>query len=216
VNVTYHATHTKISVNRARGSRGVEDATDDVRRVHGQRRSVPALRALRVLRLLRVPLIVTAAWLGAACDSRSTTVARSTGERAATRAYDGAPPPIPHDATLGRCDTCHDQDGTSIAGVGVAPASPHGAAAAAGGMQRCRQCHVPTETRAVFVGSRFMGLPQGPWKGGRATPGAPPTVPHTLQLRENCLACHSGPGARVEIRTSHPERVRCRQCHVPE
>jgi cytochrome c-type protein NapB len=143
-------------------------------------------------------------------------VARSTGERATTRAYDGAPPPIPHDPSLGACLTCHDDDGTEIAGVGVAPASPHGAAPAAGAMQRCRQCHVPVATNAMFVASRFAGVRQGPWKGARATPGAPPTIPHALQLRENCLTCHAGPGARAEIRTTHPERARCRQCHVPE
>jgi cytochrome c-type protein NapB len=162
-------------------------------------------------------LLAGALFVTVACSGlQRPAVARSTGERATTRAYDGAPPPIPHDATLGACTTCHDDDGSEIGGVGVAPASPHGAAAASGAMQRCRQCHVPVETRALLVNSRFTGLPQGPWKGSRATPGAPPTIPHTLQLRENCLACHSGPAARAEIRTSHPERARCRQCHVPE
>ena len=34
-------------------------------------------------------------------------------------------------------------------------------------------------------------------------------------VRANCVACHSGPAAREEIRTTHPERVRCNQCHVP-
>jgi hypothetical protein len=34
-------------------------------------------------------------------------------------------------------------------------------------------------------------------------------------MRENCAACHTGPAAREEIRTTHPERIRCRQCHVP-
>ena len=143
-------------------------------------------------------------------------VARTTGERATTRAYDGAPPPIPHDATSAACTTCHDGDGATIAGIGVAPASPHGVEAALGAMQRCRQCHVPVATTATLVASVFTGLPQGPWRGGRATPGAPPTIPHTLQLRENCLSCHAGPASRVEIRTTHPERARCRQCHVPE
>jgi cytochrome c-type protein NapB len=162
-------------------------------------------------------VVAVAAALAIACGGSDTTaVARSTGERATTRAYDGAPPPIPHEAAIGACVTCHDDDGSAIDGVGVAPASPHGAAAAAGAMQRCRQCHVPGETRAIFVSSRFTGLPQGPWKGRRATAGAPPTIPHTLQLRDNCLACHAGPAARAEIRTTHPERVRCRQCHVPE
>jgi cytochrome c-type protein NapB len=141
-------------------------------------------------------------------------VARSTVERANGRAYDGAPPTIPHDAGIGACVTCHDGDGMVIAGVGIAPASPHGEAAE-GNMRRCRQCHVPTAVRELFVASRFTGLPQGPWKGGRATPGAPPTIPHTLQLRERCATCHDGPAARVEIRTTHPERIRCRQCHVP-
>ncbi len=157
------------------------------------------------------------AFLSVACrDNQPAAGARSTGERATTRAYDGAPPPIPHDDSLDECVTCHDGDGAEIVGIGVAPASPHGPIAASGGMQRCRQCHVPTETPALFVASRFTGLPQGPWKGSRATPGAPPTIPHTLHLRENCLACHTGPAARAEIRTTHPERIRCRQCHVPE
>ena len=142
-------------------------------------------------------------------------VPRSMSERADGRAYDGAPPVIPH-ALVGECTTCHDDDGSAIVGIGVAPASPHGAAGAAGSFQRCRQCHVPSQTPEVMVASAFRGLPQGAWKGGRATPGAPPTIPHTLQLRENCLACHAGPASRVEIRTSHPERPRCRQCHVPE
>lgn len=143
-------------------------------------------------------------------------VARSTGARAAARAYDGAPPTIPHDAAIGSCVTCHDADGTAIAGVGVAPASPHPAESMAGAMQRCRQCHVPVATGALLVASRFTGLAQGPWRGSRAMPGAPPTIPHPLQLRGECLSCHAGPGARAEIRTTHPERVRCRQCHVPE
>ena len=142
-------------------------------------------------------------------------VARSIAERAAGRAYDGAPPVIPHEL-IGECSTCHDDDGSAIAGIGGAPASPHGSVAAAGSFRRCQQCHVPTVTSAVMVASVFNGLPQGAVKGGRASPGAPPTVPHTLQLRENCLSCHAGPASRVEIRTSHPERPRCRQCHVPQ
>jgi cytochrome c-type protein NapB len=134
------------------------------------------------------------------------TVARSTGARAAGRAYDGAPPTIPHDAAIGSCVTCHDADGAAIAGVGVAPASPHGDGPATGALRRCRQCHVPATTTALLVASRFTGLQQGPWKGSRATVGAPPRIPHALQMRGECLACHAGPGARVELRTTHPER----------
>lgn len=164
----------------------------------------------------RVALALLSVMLLAGCrEAAPVAVARSLDSRAAGRAYDGAPPVIPH-ALIGSCVTCHDDDGSEIAGIGVAPASPHGSAAAAGALRRCRQCHVAAETQELRVASVFSGLPQGPWKGGRATPGAPPTIPHTLQLRENCLACHAGPASRVEIRTSHPERPRCRQCHVPQ
>jgi cytochrome c-type protein NapB len=160
-------------------------------------------------------LALSAVLLAGCGDAAPMAVARSTDVRAAGRAYDGAPPVIPH-ALVGECIRCHDDDGSAIVGVGMAPASPHGDVGAAGSFQRCRQCHVPAATSAVMVRSVFSGLPQGAWKGGRATPGAPPTIPHTLQLRENCLACHAGPASRSEIRTSHPERPRCRQCHVPE
>jgi cytochrome c-type protein NapB len=168
--------------------------------------------------ILAAALVIGAA---AACGSSGAgsrepgALPRSIEQRAAGRAYDGAPPVIPH-AVVGECVTCHDEDGTVIAGVGVAPASPHDAAAASGGLRRCRQCHVQSTMTGVMVASVFNGLPQGAWNGGRATPGAPPTVPHPLQLRENCLACHGGPASRAEIRTPHPDRPRCRQCHVQQ
>jgi cytochrome c-type protein NapB len=47
-----------------------------------------------------------------------------------------------------------------------------------------------------------------------AMSGAPPPIPHSLEMRERCRACHAGPGAVDEFRTSHPERVSCRQCHA--
>ena len=43
---------------------------------------------------------------------------------------------------------------------------------------------------------------------------SPPAIPHSLQLRENCIACHTGPGAVVEIRVDHAARGDCRQCHA--
>jgi cytochrome c-type protein NapB len=84
----------------------------------------------------------------------------------------------------------------------------------AGSAQRCRQCHVFVTSEAVLVDNAFIGLPQNLRWGERATPGAPPTIPHRLLMRERCVACHAGPGARDDIRTSHPERARCRQCHA--
>jgi len=135
--------------------------------------------------------------------------------RADRRAYDGAPPTIPHDPFGAGCDNCHNARGRSVSGVGFAPASPHEGTQYAAGTIRCRQCHVFRTTDASFVGSTYEGIPQDLAAGDRATPGAPPRIPHRILMRENCAACHEGPGAREAIRTSHPERVRCRQCHVP-
>ena len=135
--------------------------------------------------------------------------------RAVRRAYDGAPPTIPHQSFGMRCTACHDAQGQSVPGVGFAPASPHEGTSKAGATIRCRQCHVFAAGEGLFVASEFVGLKQDLRAGARATPGAPPTIPHRILMRENCVACHAGPGAREEIRTGHPERWRCRQCHVP-
>ncbi len=135
--------------------------------------------------------------------------------RATRRAYDGAPPTIPHAPFGNSCDACHNSQGQSVSGVGFAPASPHEGTDKAGATVRCRQCHVFAAAEGVFVPSEFVGLRQDMGAGARATPGAPPTIPHRTLMRESCLACHDGPGAREEVRTSHPERWRCRQCHVP-
>ena len=67
----------------------------------------------------------------------------------------------------------------------------------------------------AFVVNNFVGLEQDLRRGPRLNPLAPPTIPHKTFMRENCTACHSGTAAREEIRTPHPERQRCRQCHVP-
>ena len=134
--------------------------------------------------------------------------------RAERRAYDGAPPTAPHADFGATCGACHDADGQSV-GDRYAPASPHLGTPREAGTQRCRQCHAFVTTDQVFVANAFIGLPQNLRPGGRAAPGAPPTIPHRVLMRENCVACHAGPGAREEIRSSHPDRARCRQCHVP-
>jgi len=113
------------------------------------------------------------------------------------------------------CTSCHDTDGMAVENVGFAPPSPHDGTPEAGTTIRCRQCHVFVKTEGLFVKNTFAGLQQDLRTGGRLYPGAPPTIPHKIIMRENCVACHAGPAAREEIRTSHPERTRCRQCHVP-
>ncbi len=135
--------------------------------------------------------------------------------RAERRLFDGAPPVVPHGDLGMTCGACHDGKGMPVSGIGFAPASPHDATVRAGATQRCRQCHVFVLVDEVFVGSSFEGLRQDLRHGGRLAANSPPTIPHLVLMRENCAACHTGPGARAEILTTHPERVRCMQCHVP-
>ena len=50
--------------------------------------------------------------------------------RAERRAYDGAPPTIPHESFGASCSACHDERGQSVRGVGFARAGPCGAGSA--------------------------------------------------------------------------------------
>lgn len=132
----------------------------------------------------------------------------------ANRAYHGAPPLIPHPLMSEKgmggktCLQCHENGGYTEQFKAYAPVTPHPE------LVNCRQCHVPKTTDGLFVASNFEKS-QPPPLGQSAMPGSPPMIPHTLQLRENCLACHAGPAAPTAIKTTHPERVNCRQCHVP-
>ena len=152
------------------------------------------------------------------------------------RAYPGAPPRIPHGLTpdefrTGACRTCHERGSYSERFAAYVPVTPHPE------MGMCLQCHVGDDE---VTGAPLRSLdpntrcPQCHGPGGRpradttlawrttAWPRLPrrtpdrsvPSIPHDLQVRGNCLACHAGPAAVAEIRTAHPERANCRQCHV--
>ena len=130
------------------------------------------------------------------------------------RAYPGAPPVIPHplseDSTIGGkvCLGCH-LNGVYVASFkAYAPMTPHA------DWLNCRQCHVNEKQQEPFRTSTWTKI-KGP-SISEETPVAPPPIPHDLQLRTNCLACHGGPGAVKEIRTPHPERELCTVCHVSE
>ncbi len=135
--------------------------------------------------------------------------------RATRRLYDGSPPVIPHARIGADCIACHNDRGMDVPGLGFAPASPHELTPGMSAHSRCEQCHVFRQTDEVFRANDFVGLAQDLRAGTRLYGGAPPVIPHRIQMRENCGACHTGPAAREEIRCSHPERSRCVQCHVP-
>ncbi len=144
------------------------------------------------------------------------------------RAYPGAPPAIPHPVAqdfagnggarpdggdgqggAGDCIACHGPGGYTERFAAYAPVTPHPE------FENCRQCHVPQqEASGLFKASDWRTVAPPPL-GQSALGGSPPRIPHSLQLRGNCVACHGGPGAVPEIATKHPERENCRQCHVP-
>ncbi len=138
---------------------------------------------------------------------------RSLQENYANRAYPGAPPIIPHKVFAENevggktCLQCHQNGGYTAEFEAYAPIAPHP------DFVNCRQCHVAQTTDEVFRPTEWKKK-EFPKLHQAALPGAPPRIPHTLQLRGNCLSCHAGSAAPVEIRTTHPERINCRQCHV--
>ncbi|MBL8867972.1 MAG: hypothetical protein KF873_23425 [Gemmataceae bacterium] len=127
-------------------------------------------------------------------------------DRAKNRAYDGAPPTVPHPVesqSAASCLACHGE-GLKV-GDRVASKMSHAV------MTNCTQCHVEQSTAPVE--SAFVGLNRaGP--GERASPGAPPAIPHHTWLREDCTSCH-GLVARPGLRTTHPWLTNCTQCHAP-
>lgn len=134
--------------------------------------------------------------------------------RSARRAYDGAPPTIPHQIdqlAAPSCLACHEL-GKVVAGV-VAPRMSHER------HDSCTQCHVvASDPRRVAITppppeTTFVGL-ESVRGGERAWAGAPPTIPHSTLMRERCESCHGTLGA-LGMRSTHPWRQSCVQCHAP-
>jgi len=127
--------------------------------------------------------------------------------RRPNRLYFGAPPTIAHDAgpDMNDCLVCRGEEDMG------APLTPHPTRV------RCRQCHVSADDEAgEFQSNSFEGLALPSERADRMQSQAPPVMPHPVLLREKCLACHA-PDAREDvISTSHPERLRCRQCHIQQ
>lgn len=144
-------------------------------------------------------------------------------ERDLRRAYDGAPPTVPHPVVqrdVGSCLSCHQQ-GLSV-GKKVASTMSHDF------KSQCLQCHAQASGTGTAgdvlladalagqgtYGSNVFAGYRGPTTGDRAWDIAPPEIPHRTFMRENCLSCHAE-GGSAPLRTTHPERASCQQCHVP-
>lgn len=135
-------------------------------------------------------------------------------DRARNRAFDGAPPTIPHPVetqSAASCLACHGE-GVKV-GDRVASKMSHAH------LSNCTQCHA----EGLPVGLPFRAEPPsentftGVYRAGpgtRASPGAPPTIPHHTWMRENCTSCH-GLLTRPGTRTTHPWLTNCTQCHAP-
>jgi cytochrome c-type protein NapB len=138
---------------------------------------------------------------------------QALADRAEVRAFDGAPPTIPHPVeqqTDANCLACHSQ-GMKI-GERVASRMSHSL------LTNCTQCHVsttslPFATAVEPVESDFVGVYRA-GAGERAWTGAPPAIPHSTWMRQDCASCH-GLVARPGLRTTHIWRTNCTQCHAP-
>jgi cytochrome c-type protein NapB len=131
------------------------------------------------------------------------------------RQYPGSPPTIPHEVPrafsgdTSKCLSCHERGGYVAALNAYAPVTPHPENVL------CFQCHVPIRTEKLFVETEWESI-DPPLLGRSMLGGSPPPIPHSLQLREDCIACHTGNGAVAELRVEHGSRGNCRQCHVPQ
>ncbi len=131
--------------------------------------------------------------------------------RAMLRAFYTAPPVIPHELEsqdFKDCLLCH-LEVTKFEDGRTAPETPHPQ------LSNCLQCHVPSQPGGnQKVGSTWRGLEE-PKRGDRWFTVSPPTIPHRIFLRENCLSCHDPENPDTRLRTPHPQRTSCLQCHVP-
>lgn len=134
--------------------------------------------------------------------------------RKTRRAYDGAPPTIPHDVgqqDMPPCLACHES-GARVAGKTATRMSHQR-------IDNCLQCHVvmkdprPGAPAVPPPENTFVGAPSAS-RGERAYAGAPPTIPHSTLMRSECGSCHGVAGISG-MRSTHPWRQSCTQCHAP-
>ena len=136
---------------------------------------------------------------------------RTLSQYYSRRQYLGSPPEIAHPVKVHgkqlECLLCHFDGGWTNILKRMTPVTPHPEQIG------CMQCHVWPVTDTLFRATGWQSLPP-PRLGRSYLPGAPPPLPHSLQMRENCNACHVGPGTVAAIRMKHNWWGHCQQCHV--
>lgn len=137
---------------------------------------------------------------------------QALARRNINRAFNGAPPTIPHPIdpmSTQSCVACH-ADGHKTESLRI-PKMSHTY------MTNCTQCHIEQTPQhipaSLFRPNSFVGLP-APNGGPRAFEGAPPQIPHSTWMRTDCISCH-GPTGLQGLRSTHPWRTSCQQCHAP-
>lgn len=161
---------------------------------------------------MRVALLLTGGLVsGAFAAEPARRAGPAPAQYYAARAFPGAPPRYAHrdegdyDAEHDACLSCHKR------GTDGAPVTPHPR------LPECRHCHLFARAKGTFRANVFAALPPPPLRVGRALPGGPPVMAHPPSaLRGSCLACHGEKGQLEALRTPHPERTACEQCHVPQ
>ena len=144
---------------------------------------------------------------------QGTSTGRTLSDYYARRQYPGSPPTIPHPVEVHKkdldCLACHASGGWTEILKSITPVTPHPEQVS------CMQCHVWPTTDTLFRANDWQSVPP-PRLGRPELPGGPTPIPHDLQMRGNCIACHVGPATVSAIRVEHPSRGNCRQCHVPD
>jgi cytochrome c-type protein NapB len=138
---------------------------------------------------------------------------RTLGEYYSHRQYLGSPPEITHPVEVHgevlECLLCHADGGWKNYLKSITPVTPHPEYIG------CMQCHIRPVTDDLFRSIDWRSVPP-PRLGSAYLPGAPPPIPHDLQMRRNCIVCHVGPGTVVAIRVEHASWGDCMQCHVTD
>jgi hypothetical protein len=132
----------------------------------------------------------------------------------------GTPPFIPHPLEgRDKCLACHE---TGVAG---APQIPDDHAGRTNDM--CQTCHQPApateaspavEVTTSETMTETVPAAESPTPEVTPTRAGPPPIPHSLEGRDNCLACHeTGVAGAPQIPDDHSGRTNdmCQTCHQP-